>query len=60
VLSKNTQIAQQAVANLAQNLPEGRGCECGQALATALITSPAAIPAETRQKLDLLVRKYLH
>jgi 5'-methylthioadenosine phosphorylase len=59
VLSKNTQIAQQAVANLAAELGVERGCECGQALATALITSPHAIPAETRQKLDLLVRKYL-
>jgi 5'-methylthioadenosine phosphorylase len=60
VLSKNTQTAQQAVVNLARDLPEGRGCECGQALSTALITSPAAIPADTRQKLDLLVRKYLN
>jgi hypothetical protein len=28
-------------------------------MATAIITNPAAIPPETRRKLDLLVRKYL-
>ena len=59
VLSRNTHTAQQAVANLAKDLPEKRGCECGQALASALITDPGVIPAETRQKLDLLVGKYL-
>lgn len=60
VLSKNTQVAQQAIANLAAELPEERGCQCGQALSTALITNPQVIPAATRQKLDLLVNKYLH
>ena len=50
VLIHNTQIAQQAVVNLAGEMPEARGCECGRALATALITSPSVIPPETRQK----------
>ena len=59
VLKHNTQTAQQAVANLARDLQPERGCECGHALATALITAPEAIPAGTRQKLDLLVGKYL-
>jgi len=59
VLSRNTQTAQQAVVNLAKDLQPERTCECGEALATALITDPQVIPAETRQKLDLLVRKYL-
>ena len=30
-----------------------------EALKFALITDPARIPAETRSKLDLLVKKYL-
>jgi 5'-methylthioadenosine phosphorylase len=59
VLNKNTEIAQQAIRNIAKGLNSNRNCECGQALATALITNPDVIPAETRQKLDLLVRKYL-
>jgi 5'-methylthioadenosine phosphorylase len=59
VLNKNTEIAQQAIRNIAKSLKSERDCECGQALATALITNPEMIPAETRQKLDLLVKKYL-
>ena len=59
-LNKNTATAQQAVRILARQLKKQRDCDCGQALASALITRPEAVPAETRQKLDLLVGKYLH
>ena len=58
-LNKNTDTAQQALRHLARSLDEERACTCGTALASALITNPAVIPAETRQKLDLLVRKYI-
>ncbi|HEY9529316.1 MAG TPA: S-methyl-5'-thioadenosine phosphorylase [Anaerolineales bacterium] len=58
-LNKNTAIAQEAVRVLAENLTHERHCDCGSALATALITHKDAIPAGTRQKLDLLVNKYL-
>lgn len=58
-LHHNTAIAQQAVRNLARDLVQARDCQCGQALATALITAPDAIPADTRQRLGLLVSKYL-
>jgi 5'-methylthioadenosine phosphorylase len=59
ILNRNTQTAQEAIRHLLKNLPEERSCTCGQALASAIITNPAAIPPETRQKLDLLVSKYL-
>ncbi|MBK8783088.1 MAG: S-methyl-5'-thioadenosine phosphorylase [Anaerolineales bacterium] len=58
-LNKNTTIAQDAIRNLVRGLSKERACNCGQALATALITNPKVIPAETRKKLDLLVGKYL-
>jgi 5'-methylthioadenosine phosphorylase len=58
-LSKNTKIAQEAVRILARMLKHERACECGHALSTALITHKKVIPAETRKKLDLLVKKYL-
>lgn len=57
-LNKNTQAAQDAIVNLIRGLKPERTCQCGQALATALITDPKVIPAETRKKLDLLVAKY--
>lgn len=59
VLNKNTEIAQQAVRNIVKGLKLERDCTCGKALSTALITNPQAVPPDTRQKLDLLVRKYL-
>jgi 5'-methylthioadenosine phosphorylase len=58
-LNKNTSIAQEAVRILAGSLDHQRKCDCKNALATALITRKDVIPPETRQKLDLLVKKYL-
>lgn len=58
-LSQNTAAAQQAIRRLASQLQENTDCECSAALEKALITDPARIPPETRQKLALLVDKYL-
>lgn len=58
-LNKNTEIAQKAIANLITSFKSERDCECENALATAIITNPKAITPATRQKLDLLVGKYL-
>ena len=58
-LNKNTAVAQKAVELLAGSLVRQRKCECGHALATALITRKEVIPPKTRQKLDLLLNKYL-
>jgi len=58
-LNKNTTIAQEAVRILASKLKVERDCDCEQALATALITRKDVIPTETRQKLELLIKKYL-
>ena len=59
VLIRNTQVAQQAIANLVAGLPVDRDCDCAHALRDALITNPQVITPETRRKLDLLVGKYL-
>lgn len=60
ILAQNTDRAKNAVAYLAENPPEDqRACECQSALESAMITNPGVIPAETRQKLDLLIGKYL-
>ena len=58
-LNKNTVLAQEAIRIIARDLKPERACTCEDALSTALITRPDAIPAETRKKLDLLVKKYL-
>ncbi len=59
VLSRNTQVAQDAIRNLVKSLPDDPPCDCKNAMATAIITNPSVVPPETRKKLDLLVKKYL-
>lgn len=59
ILNQNTQVAQQALRNLAYELIPDRDCACPRALADALITRPEAIPTEVRRKLGLLTDKYL-
>ena len=59
ILKRNTRTAQEAVRKLATSLKVTRECECGSALSSALITDPARIPAQTKEKLKLLIGKYL-
>jgi len=59
VLNKNTSIAQTAVRQLVKNLESERDCDCGHAMATAIITQRESISKESRKKLNLLVKKYI-
>jgi len=58
-LNKNTHAAQEAIRNLTRSLKAERNCECGNALASALITNPNVIPAETKENLRPLIQKYI-
>jgi 5'-methylthioadenosine phosphorylase len=58
-LTRNAKTAQQVLANAVERLPIARDCECARALATAIMTRPEVVPAATRERLDLLVGKYL-
>jgi len=59
VLNKNAANACKLIAAAVEAMPSERPCKCGNALAHALITDPKTIPAATREKLELLVGKYL-
>jgi 5'-methylthioadenosine phosphorylase len=59
ILHRNTKVAQKAIQNLVQQISPERDCECPQSLATAVITQQDVIPVETRQKLGLLINKYI-
>jgi 5'-methylthioadenosine phosphorylase len=59
ILHRNTQIAQQAITNLVQMVQPNIDCTCQHALASALITQPAVISPQARERLGLLVEKYL-
>jgi 5'-methylthioadenosine phosphorylase len=61
-LSANVANAQQILRNLATRIPASREdntCECPTALAHAIMTDPARIPAEVKEKYQLLVHKYI-
>lgn len=58
-LMRNTEVAQKAVELLLDQLDGKSDCACSHALADAIITQKDRIPPQTRQKLGLLVDKYL-
>jgi len=57
-LMKNAENACAAVAAAVAAMPSVRNCKCGSALAHAILTDKAAVPAATRQKLGIFVDKY--
>lgn len=59
ILKANTELAQQAIAQLVGNLSDERNCNCGNALKDALLTIPEYIPEGTRNKLSLLIDRYI-
>jgi 5'-methylthioadenosine phosphorylase len=59
ILNQNTAVAQQAIGALLAQPANRAECPCESALAAALITDPARVPAATKEKLQLLVRKYV-
>jgi 5'-methylthioadenosine phosphorylase len=59
VLAKNAENAAKVLLATIAAMPSGRGCKCGSALAHAILTDRDKIPAATRQKLKLILDKYL-
>jgi 5'-methylthioadenosine phosphorylase len=55
----NVETAQRALRALIASLPEVRTCACSSALRDALVTPPEQIPAEARDRLDIIIGKYL-
>jgi 5'-methylthioadenosine phosphorylase len=59
VLVKNAENACEVVRQTVADMPSGRSCKCGSALANAILTDRKKIPPATRKKLNLIVGKYL-
>ena len=60
VLNQNAANACKVVKAAVSAMPRERSCTCATALKYAIITSPDAIPEGTRERLDLLIGKYLN
>ena len=58
-LVKNVDTARSIIRNITTQVSPEYECGCGTALETAIITSRDLIPCETRERLGLLVDKYL-
>ena len=60
-LTQNASIAQNALRNLAHDLPANQvlNCDCSDALADAIITQDDSVPDEIKNHLGLLIDKYL-
>ncbi|HET8629706.1 MAG TPA: S-methyl-5'-thioadenosine phosphorylase [Thermomicrobiales bacterium] len=58
-LHHNAAVAQAVVRALVPHLAAGRTCTCGAALEHAIITDRALIPPATRERLGLLLGRYL-
>lgn len=59
IIQQNVATARSIIKAAASRLGAARGCGCTEALKFAVMTHQESIPAATRQKLELLVGKYL-
>jgi 5'-methylthioadenosine phosphorylase len=59
VLIKNAENAAKVVRESVAAMPKVRSCKCGSSLAHAILTERDKIPTATKQKLSLILDKYL-
>jgi 5'-methylthioadenosine phosphorylase len=59
VLLKNAENACNVVREAVAAMPGSRSCKCGSALAHAILTDRDKIPPKTKEKLSLILDKYL-
>ncbi len=58
-LNKNVASVQQVIRKAIGAVSAMRTCDCGSALANAIMTDPKKIPAATKKKLKLIIQKYV-
>jgi 5'-methylthioadenosine phosphorylase len=58
-LIQNAATAQKTITEAVGRISGARSCACKDALATAIITQPGLVPAETRKELEPIIRKYM-
>jgi len=59
VLHQNVETIKKIIKLAVTRVPKQRDCDCATALNTALVTSPRLIPPAQKEKLKLLIGKYL-
>ncbi|MFQ6111214.1 MAG: S-methyl-5'-thioadenosine phosphorylase [Nitrospinota bacterium] len=59
VIKKNVAMAQKIIRGAAREIGEERPCACSRALENAILTSPELIPAEVKERLSIIIGKYI-
>ena len=59
VLNQNSENAQRLIREAVRRISTQRACKCGSALKSAILTDRSKIPVATREKLKLLIEKYV-
>jgi len=58
-LNNNVQLARDIIKKVVPAISESRECPCGSALQNAIITPKEAITKETRDRLEILIKRYV-
>jgi len=58
-LQQNTDVIREIIRRAVTRIPDERTCACASALRTAIVTSPDAIPPETKKRLQMIIGKYI-
>lgn len=59
LIKQNVAMAKNIIRQAVSDLSHERTCSCGSALEFAIMTDPALIPAETKERLRVVMGKYL-
>ncbi len=59
IMNKNVDAAKKILAAVVDSIPEKRECPCAGALGYSIITSPEHVTEETKDRLELVVKKYM-
>ncbi len=59
IIAGNVENSKKTIATAVPMIDENRACSCRTALAGTIMTAPEKIPAETKEKLEIIVGKYL-
>jgi len=59
IIHQNVAMAKNIIRHAVADISADRSCSCGSAMQYAIITDKAVIPAETKQKLEPIIGKYL-
>jgi 5'-methylthioadenosine phosphorylase len=58
-MRNNVEITKKIIKRAVAHIPSTRKCDCGEALNNSIVTSPDKIPPEQKEKLKLIIGKYI-